>query len=754
MASFAEGGERELVLVGAGHAHVQVLRRFAMEPPPAVRLTLVVDTPLAVYSGMVPGFVAGQYRAAELEIDALPLARRARARVILAPAVGVDTAQRRIALRDRPSIPYDYASFDVGSTVAGLTLPGVQEHALPTRPIGRFVQRVEGLLTQARDHDARTPFQVVVVGAGAGGVELAFALRHRLASVGDGAVRVTLVQGGSRILPGYPDGVVERVTRHAVAAGIDIVCGRGAVAAEPGILCLEEDGRLPFDALLWVTGAVAGPLFRDAHLPTDSRGFVKTRPTLQVVGHDELFAVGDCATLRDFPDTPKAGVYAVRQGPFLIDNLRAVLADRPLRDYRPQRDFLTLLNLGDGNAIGGKWGFSFGGSWVMGLKDWIDRRFMRKFQILEDSGQLTPAFQRQPAMAGEGPMLCGGCAAKVGQSVLERALARLGVGAADPSVVLGLEAPDDAAAILAPGGELVVSSIDAFRAFTDDPFVVGRVAAVNAVSDLLAKNVAPRYALALVALPQDLDPAAAEETLFQVLAGARQALDLLAVTLLGGHTTTATTLMVGFQVEGFASAPDALLRLGDLAPGQRLILSKALGTGVLFYADMQGRARGPWIEAALEAMARSNEEAARAARRAGARAATDVTGFGLAGHLGAMLRASGLSAIVDVAALPTLPGAVELLAQGLHSTFHPENARLRRGLAISPAAATHPKLELLFDPQTSGGLLFGVDAERTAETVAALHAAGDEAAAVIGQVMAERSDGAPIEVCAGTLGEP
>jgi selenide,water dikinase len=599
----------------------------------------------------------------------------------------------------------------------------------------------------------------VVVGGGAGGVELAFTLHHRLRAACAAGVRVSLVFDDPRPLPGAPAGLVDRILRQAAAQGLELLAERQAVAAEAGAVLLDGGERLPADALVWVTGATAHPLFEASGLATDRRGFVLVRPTLQIEGFDDLFACGDCATLAEHPETPKAGVYAVRQGPVLTRNLHAFASGRPLRPYRPQGDFLTLLNLGDGTAVGSKAGLSFEGRWGMRLKDWIDRRFVRRFQVLAADGEPREEPRPGSPMAGRGggEMLCGGCAAKVGQSVLGRALERLGPGLEDPAVRLGLATPDDAVAVETPGGDVVVASLDAFRPFTDDPYLVGRVAAVNALSDLAAKGVAPRWAQALVAVPQDLALEAAEELLFQVLAGARATFDPLEITLLGGHTLTAPELVVGFHVEGLAEreedkTPAVPLPKGGLRIGQELVLTKALGTGVVFHADGKGEARGPWLEAALASMLRPNLEAARVARRSGATAATDITGFGLVGHLGEMLAAAGLAAVVDAAALPALPGAVELLRRGVRSTFHPENARARRGIAVTPDAAAHPKLDLLFDPQTSGGLLFGVPADRGEETVARLHRHGDRRAAVIGRVTAPREDGAPIEVVCGAAG--
>jgi selenide,water dikinase len=492
------------------------------------------------------------------------------------------------------------------------------------------------------------------------------------------------------------------------------------------------------DEVVWVAGAAPPPWLAASGLPSDATGFVRVGTTLQVDGHPDLFAVGDCAAFE--PALAKAGVFAVRQGPVLARNLRAHLSGKHLRPYRPQRDFLALLNLGDGSALGTKWGLAAEGRSVFALKDRIDRRFVRRFQALGPGGVPGRGFAAMHEMA-EVP--CGGCAAKVGATPLARALARLGV-PSDDAVVLGLGAGDDVAAVETRSGEVVVASLDSFRAFTNDPWLVGRIAAVHAASDLFAKGVAPRFALADVTVPDEH----AEETLFQVLAGARAALDGGGVTLVGGHTTLGADLAVGFAVWGSTPDRDGLLRLGGLQAGDLLLLTKALGTGVLWRADMLGEARGAWMEAAANAMARSNAEAGRIAREVRASACTDVTGFGLAGHLAAMLRASKACARVELDSLPLLPGVRECLARGVRSTFHPENARLARALAVDRGAPLHPVLDALFDPQTSGGLLFGVAVDQADRAIARLREAGDTDAAVIGEVLPPRADGVLFEVVA------
>jgi selenide,water dikinase len=373
----SSGIRHHLVLVGGGHSHVEVLRDWARQPAPGVRLTAVADRPLAVYSGMVPGFVAGQYDLHDIELDVHGLARKAGASWVGAKVTGLDVHARRLDVEGLPPIAYDTVSFDVGSTVSGLDRPGVREYSLKTRPIGDFVREVDALIERAK---SRPRFRLVVAGAGAAGVELAFAFRARFARLGLREASVLLIEAGPRVLRGYPDSAARRIEANARAKGIEIRCGAGVATADRDALTLEDGARLPCDAFAWVAGAAALPLFDGAGLDRDERGFVKVRETLQAVGHDEIFAVGDCASLVTAPDLAKAGVYAVRQGPVLARNLRARLGERPLDPYRPQRDFLSLLNLADGRAVASKWGRSAEGAWAWRLKDWIDRRFVERYR--------------------------------------------------------------------------------------------------------------------------------------------------------------------------------------------------------------------------------------------------------------------------------------------------------------------------------------------------------------------------------------
>ncbi len=750
---------RTLVLVGGGHAHVQVLRRFAMDPPPDLRLLVVLDRPVAVYSGMVPGFVAGDYRQPELEIDVVPLARRAGAGVILSPAMDLDPVRHEVLFEERPALRFDLASIDVGSTVRGLDLPGVREHALSTRPIGRFVReldaRVDTLAALGR------PVRVVVVGAGAAGTELAFTLDARLRERG-AEPRLTVIAPESGLL-GDADGRTRAlIAREAADRGIETLADRRVVRVDPtGVFLREADAAIDAgeeqsvaaDLVVWATGAAPVAFPADggvARLHRDKHGFLEVRDTLQAVGFDDVFAAGDCARLVDHPWVPRAGVYAVRQGPVLERNLRARLAGRALRAYRPQRDFLSILNLGGGRALASKWGLAMAGRAVFRLKDGIDRRFMSKFQILDEHGAPRPELERLGAMGGDEDeeMACGGCAAKLGALPLEAALGALPASPHDSSVVLGLEARDDVAATRDDGLGTTLHNVDVIRAFCDDPWLVGRVAAANALSDLDAKGGRPRHAQAVLSVPE-LPPELAREILFQALAGLRATLDRRGVSLLGGHTTLGDALSVGLAVTGEGPDESELLRQSGARPGDELLLTRPLGTGVVLAADMQGLARGAWVEDAWAGMVATNEIAAGIARDQGARSATDVTGFGLAGHLLTLLRDGRLRARLERDAIPLLPGARDLWERGLRSTAHPAN---REAFEPEVSGASRSDDGWLYDPQTAGGLLLALAPGGLGSLTDAFVAAGEPPPVRIGRIEERAADRAPDSPDAGTPG--
>ena len=734
---------KDLVLIGGGHSHVTVLKRFGMDPVPGVRVTLVsrvVDTP---YSGMLPGLIAGHYSRDEAHIDLQPLTRFAGARALFDEAVGLDLAAKQVRFRDRPPISYDVLSIDIGST-PNLQIAGAAEHTVAVKPIDRLLERWSALTARLCASDSTT--RIAVVGGGAGGVELLLAVQHsmraRLARNGRGDAHLEYhLFTEADLLPSHNASVRQRFERILAERRVNVHKSSAVLEVGAGFVRTADGRTHPIDETLWTTQAAAAPWLAQSGLAVDGDGFVRVSSTLQSTSHADVFAAGDIASMVRHP-RPKSGVFAVRQGPPLARNLRRALMGQPLEHYRPQRQFLSLISTGDRYAIASRGPIAFEGAWVWRWKDWIDRGFMRRYNTLPDMPlpsppQLPPGLADDDAIAlvRQTAMRCGGCGAKVGASVLTRALRQVGV-PGHPNVLVGLEAPDDAAVVDTGSGPASVHTVDFFRSMIGDAYIFGKVAANHSLSDVYAMGGEPVSALAIVTIPPGPEPKV-EETLTHLMAGAVTVFRDAGVTLVGGHTGEGTELGLGFAVNGRVD-PARVLRKSGLRAGDRLILTKALGTGTLFAADMRRRAKGRWIESALQSMVQSNRQAACCLQRFGATACTDVTGFGLSGHLLEMLRASAVDAEVNLDAVPALDGAEQTVALGIFSSLQPQNVRIRRAIVAEPDASEHPRFPLLFDPQTSGGLLAGVAADAAAACEAELRALGYLASSVIGKVIAGR----------------
>jgi len=494
---------RDIVLVGGGHSHVGVLKRFAMHPEPGVRLTLICRDTHTPYSGMLPGYVAGHYDYDQVHIDLRRLAQYAGARFFSDEAVGIDHDARTVQCRSRPPVPFDQLSINIGSTPRVDAVPGAGEHAVPVKPIHQFNDRWQALIKRLmrqhpRHHPGRT--HVAVVGGGAGGVELLLAmqtrLRRELAARGrdPGELGFALYTRGRQILPTHNARVREHFQRTLAERGVELHTETDVVAVEAGRLQSAAGDWHDADEIVWVTNAGGAAWLRETRLALDDDGFIQVGDTLQSLSDPRIFAAGDIATQVNHP-REKAGVFAVRQGRPLADNLRAAVTGRPLSPYRPQSRWLALISTGDKSAVASRGDLCLAGDWVWRWKDWIDRRFMARFNDLppmEEKRGKAPGASRVALDEEESAqaisaiaMRCGGCGAKVGASVLSRALSTLQPFPRE-EVLVGLHAPDDAAVVRVPPGKDMVHTVDFFRAFIDDPYVFGKVAANHALGDIFA----------------------------------------------------------------------------------------------------------------------------------------------------------------------------------------------------------------------------------------------------------------------------
>ena len=698
-----------------------------MNPVGGLRLTLISPSPFTPYSGMLPGLLAGHYDFAETHIDLQRFCQVAGVRFFADTVDALDPARRVLTCRKRGSVSYDYLSIDIGSQPDLDSVPGAREYATPVKPVAGLWDRWQEL--HASDLSAR---QIAVVGGGAGSVEVALAMAHRLRAQ---RPRITLYCGSARLLEGYSRGARRAAEVACSRLGVAVHCDRRVALVRPGELVFSAGDTAGFDTLIWSTGAAAADWIAQSGLAVDERGFMVVKDTLQSESFAEVFGAGDIATQRHNP-RPKAGVYAVRQGPVLAANLAAVVSGGRLREHRPQQRFLSLLSLGEKRAVAERRGISASGAWAWTWKDRIDRAFMDRFSGLSADAMPThsPTLHVHApdtaALNAQAP--CGGCGAKVGENVLAAVLDQLH--AAYPECVAAPEERDDAAPVPIEGS--LVQSVDLLRALVDDPWRMGRIAAQHALSDLYASGATPASAQAVITLPFAASTLLRRD-LQAVLAGAVSVLSEARCRLIGGHSMQGPELQIGFAVNGVLSSGAALTRRGARV-GDGLILTSFLGSGALFAAHMLGRADGRDVDSALTVMERGNASASEVARSVGATALTDITGFGLAGHVLPMLDAT-TSARIDLHALPVLSGALHALRAGVRSTMHGANCEAALG-QVALGRVESEREALLYDPQTGGGLLMAMPADRADAALMELNRQ-DVAAVRIGEFVASAAGG-------------
>ncbi len=702
---------KELVLVGGGHSHALVLRQWAMKPMPGVRITLISPQAMTPYSGMLPGLLAGHYSFTQTHIDLVKLSLWANIRFIQDQVTAIDVEARTLTLANRPTIEFDVVSIDTGST-PNQKIAGATEFSTPVKPISEFYARWHLIQEQIQQDKIKS---LAVVGGGAGSVEVIMACAYKLQQV-NVALQYHLITGADDILPGYNHQVISQVKKQLKNYNITLHTSTRVTRLSKGMIHCQQGEPILSDEIIWCIQAAGATWLQQSQLKCDDAGFMKVRQTLQSLDYDFVFGAGDIAHMVANP-RPKAGVYAVRQAPVLLHNLKAMLLKQTLMNYKPQDGFLSLLALGEKKATGSKSLLSFSGDWVWRWKDSIDRKFMQQFhqlpplamnsiasisaQLIDDEEQTE---QHNPLKR------CAGCGAKIGAHILQQVTNEL--------LGEGQYQPQDAIQI-SHKAEIVYQSVDTLKTPIHDPWLFGQIAVSHALSDLYAMNLKPESAQVLITLPyasQNIQ----KRQLKMLMQGIFKQLDTLQCRFLGGHTSEANELSVGLVVNGIQQQMPLFHKHG-LVPGDKLVLSKPLGTGVILAAAMQGLGDGEVFNQAIELMLQANDQAARLLSELDIQACTDVTGFGLLGHLYELCQASACAAIINLTAIPVLAGAEALALQGIKSSLYTQNRQALRSLSYDDAATQHIRFELLFDPQTSGGLLAGIPARRYAELDESFH---------------------------------
>ena len=649
-----------LVLVGAGHSNIALIRRFAMDPLEGVRLVVINPESTAPYSGMLPGFLAGQYIADELFIDVAALCKQAGARFIRGSLERVDTASKMLLIRHQafPNvrelyIPYDYAVLNTGAAPAD-SFPSTHAGCYYVKPIRELLIDLPKIDERMR----RGNRSMVIAGGGAAGIELAFAFRARYGS----DATITLVSRRSidhdnALSAGAS--VIRRALEEKRITLIESVEVTEAVVGEVRL----SDGRSVAAYVVCVATPVRAPSWIEQSGLAGKDGFLNVNAELQVDDYEGLYASGDIVNLPS--SRGRSGVMAVRAGQYLAKALVQKIQGRHVSPFRPQRHWLTLLNLGDGEAIAVRGSLAYKGASLFKLKDRIDQKFMARFKPRK--------------MSSAEAMRCEGCAAKLPGDML--------------TSVFGQQFEDGA--ITTQQGVSRIRSIDALTHLVDDPYLIGALAMRHAVSDVWAMGASPTTALTLIAVERALSQHIEASDFVQAQAGLQDAAHAYGVEIVGGHSLSLNQPMIAVEVEGECARP---VRKNSVMAGDELWITGPVGSGILFSALASGLTIGASIDQWVTNALKSLFEASQIAAREGVHAMTDVTGFGLAGHLREMLSWNNLG-IQWAEKIVTFSGVDECIARGIQSTAYVDNVRYAQQIGHKAPSA------VVFDPQTCGPLL-------------------------------------------------
>ena len=685
---------RNLVLVGAGHANILVIRRFIVKPILGIRLVIVNPESTVPYSGILPGFLAGQYTKRELLIDVASLAKRAGARFIRGSIFSIDTNRKTIEIdrqewlgeKSITSLKYDYTCINTGAVPTSSFL-SKHPHCYSVKPIRELL----GSLADIDIVMGQPGRRLVIIGGGAAGVELAFAFRQRFGR----EVEVLMVakhpfesDPGLKPAAGIIRGAFDDQK-------INKIEGNSVVDIDQSGVIFDDGKHISADVICVATSVKPPDWIRRSGLETEA-GFIKVDSHLRISGVTDVFAAGDIISLPD--PRPRSGVMAVRAGQYLTRALWSWLSGGYPTPFRPQKNWLTLLNQGNGSAVASKYQLAIQGRWVFRWKDKIDRQFIDSFN--------------SSVINTEKAMRCEGCASKLPGHVIERTLST-----AFEDATVDIES-----------GRTRFTSVDALTYFIDDPYLMGYLSLRHAISDIWAMGGTPSSALALVGVERADNPAIEHDDFQQCTQGIQAAAAAYKIKISGGHSMALDQPFVAMTVEGYA---DRSISKKGVQCGDLIWMSGPIGSGVLLAALKSGLPVGQAIDAWLRKAKCSLFEASQIAVALDAHAMTDVTGFGLAGHLREMLdgNRSGFSWHNDI---PVFDGVKECLEQGVISTSFQDNVRYAGKIGTN---APNP---VVFDPQTCGPLIVSMPKSRSNQLVNQWSALGLRPS-LIGSVTTETS---------------
>ncbi len=675
--------EKDLVLLGAGHSNIEVLRNFSLKPIKGIRITLITNRLESPYSGMVPGYIEGVYKWSDIIIDLVQMSFHYDFRLICSEVTKIDGLNNKIFLKNREPLGYDYLSINTGINSKDIISTGQKKLTLPLKPISGINSLVSKTILIQKKNPAN---KLVLIGAGAAGVEVALAFRMKFNDLGI-KNQIIIISNKKFILEKY-NYRVRKVCENALKKNkIKVIYNKKVTKITENYVELDNKKKIYCSFPLLSTSSQPPSFIKKSNLSKTASGYLAIYGTLQIKNFKNIFASGDVSEISNVSNI-KAGVFAVKQGIVLSKNLRNFINNKNLESYYPQKFYLSLIGLGKKRALANKYFLTFQGSIFWKLKEFIDRKFIKKysFSIKKNSSE-KPNFL-EPY---DNDMQCEGCGNKIPQNVLKNVFnEKIDVGSPDAEKV--------------PVTSNLFHTVDVISSIVKDPYLLGRIAAKHAINDLFAINSNPISAQMIVGLPPAKN-IINERDLFQLKKGSQSIFNEANCKLSGGHSFSfnGDQIIVGFSLIG---QKRKLMSSKKFSEG-KIYITGYIGSALVVAGIKEKKIAGIYYKNVLASMIASNYRLHKILSRNNIMIKTDISGFGLAIHLhNLFLRNNFLKgAEIYLDNIPLFKGAKLALQRSVASSLSESNKNfISKYLEIKN---TNNKLvNSIYDPQTAGGFIF------------------------------------------------
>ena len=679
--------KKDLVLLGAGHSNIEVLKNFGTKPIDGLRLTVISNSYFSTYSGMLPGYLQGIYDWNEINIDLVKLCRVYGHRLIISNVIKIDTKNNLVFLENRPSINYDFLSINLGIKTDSSKIKGAEKNCLKLKPISSIRENFDKLLEFNKVNKNN---DIVIIGAGAAGFEVALALDENLKRKNI-KNNVILLSKNSSVLNKF-NKKAEFIAKNTLKKCNIKFLNCAEVIVVTSNYVLLKDGRKVF-CKLPILATNSGPLglLKKSDLPLTKNGSILIESNLLVSGYNNIFSSGDISEIKGY-SIPKSGVFAVKQGKILVKNIRKLYLQKKLSQYKPQKNFLSIIGLQNHRALAIKSMFSIKGKLIWIIKKYIDKKFIEKY-TLYNRNNYPKENQIEPIL---NQMQCKGCGSKIPQSILYSVF--------EENTKKGSHDADKV-----PNTKNIFQTTDIISSIVSDPFELGNISAKHALNDILASNTQPLAAQMIVSLPPAINEINKRD-LIQLKSGADYAMKKANCKIIGGHSYSNNDdqVYLGFSIIG---KKKNYIKSKKIKKGKLYITGK-IGSALVFAAIEKKIINGMYSEEVVNTMKKSNYEIFKIFYKFNMQHITDISGFGLAIHAhNLLLRHSDLNGLeISLKKIPLYEGAIEALNNNVKSSLNDSN----RDSIINNLRVNYNKIDkkyfnCLFDPQTAGGFLFVLD---------------------------------------------